>query len=286
MRPSRSKARPSGRPPILARTSRLGMVGRGDAPDVAVAAAAIEVAVVVEQHVLRPVDLAGDEDFRVLQPGRDLAGHQPLHALHRVGVEGQRIEIGRGEQPVAVLAELHVDGEDHDDDRAHRQLDEVAAKAGIHHRVVENVDRREADQHRHHRAATGHEAAKTDDQRRQHEELHADAGIGRRRCSAARQTGSRRGRRSGRPAHRRRRSSVLTRMPPWRAALRLPPTASTCQPKRVWRNITKNSDRDDDQHPETDRQGQHLVEPDPVPEIVHAGAEDDISTSCACEASV
>ena len=56
-----------------------------------------------------------------------------------------------------------------------------------------------------------------------------------------------------RRAHRRGRSVTLTLMPPCRAALRFPPTARTCQPKRDWRNITRIAGRHEEEDPEADR---------------------------------
>ena len=77
-----------------------------------------------------------------------------------------------------VLPELRVHGEDEDEDRAHRELNEIAAKAGVEERVVQDIDGGETDHHRDGRAAARHEAAEAHDQSGQGEKLHAHSGVG------------------------------------------------------------------------------------------------------------
>ena len=74
-------------------------------------------------------------------------------------------------------------------------------------------------------------------------------------------------------------------MPPWRAALRLPPTASTCQPKRVWRNITKTSAATTTSTQKPTGSVKSFSKPIQS-QTSSMRAEVEICTSCACEASV
>ena len=78
-----------------------------------------------------------------------------------------------------VLPEFRIDRENDNEDRAHGELNKIAAKASVEERVVQNIDGGEADHHRDGRAATGHEAAQAHDQSGQGEKLHADSGVGR-----------------------------------------------------------------------------------------------------------
>ena len=154
------------------------MIRRRKPHDASVACAAIEVAFGIEQHVLRSVDLSRSDQPGIRQLRGHGIGHQPVHAAHGVQFQSNRIEIGRRQQAVAVLAEPHVDRKDHDDDQAEDKLREIAAKAGIDHRVVKNVDRRKAHQDGNDRPASRHKTAQAYDQCSQREKLEPDAGVG------------------------------------------------------------------------------------------------------------
>lgn len=74
-------------------------------------------------------------------------------------------------------------------------------------------------------------------------------------------------------------------MPPCRAALRLPPTARTCQPKRSWRNITKTRAATNARTQKPTGSVSTFSKPIQSHKS-SARAEEEISTNCACEASV
>src|SRR6185312_1222379 len=129
-----------------------------------VAGATVEMIVRIEDHVLRTVDHAGCENLGAGELWRGLARHEPSGAGGFVKPEVDRIDIGGRQQPVLVLPELRVDRQNDDENGAHRELNEVAAEARVQERVVENVNRGEADHHRDSRTATWHESAEAHDQ--------------------------------------------------------------------------------------------------------------------------
>ena len=168
----------------------------------------------------------------------------------------------------------HVHAKDHDDDHAEDELGEIAPKARIDHRIVENVDGGEAHQNGNDRTASGHEAAETDNQGSQSKELKADAGVRADAVLTSRKQKS--GQADNQASHDiseehgqfdvdaavPRRLSV--------AADRKDVPAEPRLPKHE-----KDQQRDGNQNQKADRHSKRLFEADPIPQLVAASAARD-----------
>ena len=176
--PSRAKAMPSGRPPIWAKTSCLRIVGREEAHDVAGAVADIDVVVLVEDDVLRPVDPVEPDRLDRTQPVVQRIGRVALRGRRRRQFGIGRRHIDLRQELLPVLQPAHVDRHRRQQHQAEQQRAAAAGHAEAHQAVDHDHHDDRADDRLGGRAAAAAEAVAAEHGCGQRRDLEADAGIG------------------------------------------------------------------------------------------------------------
>ena len=155
------------------------VVGREKADDVAVARAAVQIVVAVEDHVFGAFDAAEPDHRHVAQ----LVVDRPGCAAIRRGRGGrQHVVIGRADidlvdDAVAVLEPAYVDHRGQEQDRGQRHAVDAAVQAHRRDPVGDQQDDERADQRLGDRALAAAEADAAEHRGRQHQHLKANADV-------------------------------------------------------------------------------------------------------------
>ena len=156
------------------------VVGRGKADDIAVACAAIEVIVVVEDDILGGFDIGKADDLDVLQPVVEGEGGAGIGAggcrLGQLDIGGRDVDLV--EQLVAVLQPAHIDEDGEDQGEAEHHRSRTGIEAEAQHAIGHDEHDDGADQCLDDRAAAAAEAVAAEHGRCQSRNLQPHAGIG------------------------------------------------------------------------------------------------------------
>jgi len=164
------------------------MIGAEEAHDVAMARAAIEIVVAIEDDVLRPFDLAEADDLDGAQAVVEhirRAGCVDLRRRRQRQIGGRDIDLGQ--DAVAVLLPAHVDEDGEQEDHAEDRRGYRTADAEIDQAVGQHEHEQAANDGLGDRAAAAADGGAAEHGGGQRLNLQADAGVGSRAAEAGRE---------------------------------------------------------------------------------------------------